>query len=66
MRNQKKKFSRNFQDEEAEKKLFSTFEKAAKGDVEAMMRALMGSGRGYEMSESDLMKILQNHKRARC
>jgi len=51
-----------FQNEEAEKKFSAIFDKAEKGDLESMMRILMKSGRGYEMSESDLSEILGNQE----
>lgn len=62
MKHRKKTLPRKFQNEEAEKKFSAIFDKAERGDVESMMRILMESGRGYEMSESDLSEILGNRQ----
>jgi hypothetical protein len=63
---QKKNSPKNLQTEaeEAEKEKFldSLFEKASSGDTEAMITFLAKSGRGYEMSESDLTSILRNRQ----
>lgn len=62
MKHRKKTLPRKFQNEEPEKKFSAIFDKAEKGDLESMMRILMESGRGYEMSESDLSEILGNRQ----
>jgi hypothetical protein len=58
----KKTLPKKIRNEEAEKKIYAIFEKADNGDVESMMRILMESGRGYEMSEADLSEILNNRR----
>lgn len=65
MKSRKKTLPRKTQNEEAEKKFSAIFDKAEKGDVESMMRILMESGRGYEMSEDDLGEILRNRQESR-
>lgn len=66
MKIQKKISPKNLQieAEEAEKEKFldSLFEKVSSGDTEAMITLLTKSGRGYEMSESDLASILRNRQ----
>jgi len=65
MKHRKKTLPRKIQNEEAEKNLSANFDKAEKGDVESLMRILMESGRGYEMSEGDLAEILRNRQKGR-
>lgn len=65
MKSRKKTLHRKTQNEEAEKKISAIFDKAEKGDVESMMRILIESGRGYEMSEDDLGEILRNRQESR-
>ena len=65
MKPRKKALPRKIQNEEAEKKISTIFDKAEKGDVESMMRILMKSGRGYEMNEEDLSEILGNSQEGR-
>ena len=50
--------------EEAEKENFfdNLYDKAFKGNTEAMIALLAKSGRGYEIGESDLVSILQNRQ----
>ena len=62
MKPRKKTLPRKIQNEEAEKKFSTIFDKAEKGDVESMMRILMESDRGYEMNEQDLSEILGNRQ----
>lgn len=62
MKSRKKTLPRKFQNEESEKNFSAIFDKAERGDVESMMRILMESGRGYEMSEADLGEILRNRQ----
>ncbi len=62
MESRKKTLPRKIQNAEAEKKFSANFSKAEKGDVESMMRILVESGRGYEMSEADLGEILRNRQ----
>ena len=66
MRIQKKISPKNLETEaeEADKENFldSLFDKASNGDTEAMITLLAKSGRGYEISETDLDSILRNRQ----
>lgn len=68
MKNHKKISPKNFQAEaeieEVEKEIFfeELSEKALNGDIEAMIKLLVKSDRGYEMSEADMVWILQNRQ----
>jgi hypothetical protein len=62
MKPRKKTLPRKIQNEEAEKKFSAILDKAEQGDMKSMMRILMESGRGYEMSETDLGEILNNRQ----
>lgn len=62
MKSRKKTLPQKNQDEEAEKNFSANFDKAERGDVESLMRILMESDRGYEMSEQDLCEILGNRQ----
>jgi len=57
MKTRKKNLSKKIQNEEDEKKFSDNFEKAEQGDVESMMRILMESGRGYELSSSEIDEL---------